>query len=318
MKRGKKQRYLTPLLKPSDPIFRPFVKMPNVGPNANEFVDTHQSYSAKLLTDEQCKERGIPKNAGDLVFANMRHENQWFIARLQAGSVQEVRALSAVFKTIAGRPLMGHQMGRYILKPGKEMELYPQTPNQRKPMVDKLTDFISSNEGAYTIDEEAMVVNGYDPVTSGMLDGFMIAFKFYSFPQYAFQRIALDALHETMVESRLDSLTDAEKNGIAQRAIQLADERGMSAIYNTLTNSCSTTFFFDTLDVVLAKTRPANSGLWDRIKRRMLPRLGRNPAWQRVYLERRRLPYTSLNSFMDDVKKVQPSLSGWPEVQIVL
>jgi hypothetical protein len=315
---GKPLRYLIPLKPAVDPVFRPLVRMPDGGLNPNEYVDTHNSYSGQLLTEQQCKERNIPFNQGDLVFANLLHENQFWIARLQPNSVQEVRGLSSIFKSVGPIPLVGHQMGRYLLKPGRELELYPQTPGQKKPLVDRLNDFLSSNEGAYTVDEDSFNVVGYDPVNAGLRDGFLMVHKFYSFPQYAYMRTAIKALGEKMIESRIDGLSDQEKNAIVVQAIRLADERGMKYFYNTLKNSCSTTFFFDTLDFVLSKTRPEKENLWSQIKSRVFGRVGRNPAWMRLYLDYRHLPHTELHSFLNDVKRVSKNFNQWPEMKAQL
>lgn len=106
-------------------------------------LDTDHFRSATLLTLEQAEPyRPAP---GEIMVANFRHDNQWFIARIALDGIEDL-----IFHLeLTGDAFPGvHNQLRVVMREGREATLEPQRSGDAAPAV-KLRNLLLSSEGNY-------------------------------------------------------------------------------------------------------------------------------------------------------------------------
>ena len=104
-------------------------------------LDTNQFRSAALLTPQQAAP--YQPAAGEILLANFRHADQWFIARIRPDQIADlVFHLELIPNEFPGV----HNQLRIVMKEGAEVTLLPQRPGD-SPTPVRLRNLVLSSEG---------------------------------------------------------------------------------------------------------------------------------------------------------------------------
>jgi len=111
-----------------------------------------------------------------------------------------------------------------------------------------LHDIMTSNEAVYVIDPATYVEPGYKPLTDGIQNKNLMGYRLVS--SITRQKECGsdgDGIHQYRITNFIDSLI----NRVFSRALELSNASRLTQFYNTVKNSCATTWWYDTLDYVL-------------------------------------------------------------------
>lgn len=213
-----------------DPYGAPVVMW--TGPNKGKVLDTSIRRSLVILKGDAAAI--AHPEPGDTVVANFFSEGKFWIAKIPPDAVQDVIVQMEHFPALVPA---GHIQGRFILKPGKEIELFPQVGTD-EPKTKKLSDITSSNE-AVTVPPEKF------DVIKGLMKHFGLALRLVNTADR--YRDMVTRQHHLVEQFKLN-ITPEEKQAMLIRTIQLSHESGMKRLYNTILRSCSSVWFHEIMD----------------------------------------------------------------------
>ena len=210
---------------PNDP-FAVDAFMPK-GPYSGMRIDTSVGRSVHILSPEEAAP--YAPQPGEMLVANVYHDGKFWIARVPADSVQDV----IYQREHCGKlgPIDGdHAQVRFVMKPGKEVTLVPQTRGDTSDPIQE-SDFVFTCEGSG--------VPGTDwDLGHAALDHFVICYRLLPTSDKRQAMTENGKLHP--VDQWSLNLSDSDKQRVFASAMQEGTNAGLGNMYNTLTRNCTT------------------------------------------------------------------------------
>jgi hypothetical protein len=212
--------------RPSDP-WRP-AGVVRHGIHKGAALDIDHFRSATLLTPEQAT---LYRPAeGEILVANFRHDDHWFIARVRADLIQDL-----IFHLEwTGDPFPGvHNQLRVLMQAGGEVTLEPQIAGE-PPSDACLPNILLSSEGNFA--------PGTAPRWRGGLEQASIAHMAMSMEQKAAIMSGGGVHPHRVIQARL-RLTERQKQDVLLTYLRHATAVGTDEMFNLITWNCSSPLF---------------------------------------------------------------------------
>jgi len=190
-------------------------------------LDTDHFRSASLLSPQEA--RAFAPATDELLVANFRHEERWYIARLR---LQAIEDLIFHLEWTGDRFPGVHNQLRVQMKDGGEVTLEPQRPGDEANPA-RLRNIVLSSEGNYA--------PGTTPRLHRGLEQASIAHMAMSMEQKAAIMCAGGAPHR-VIQMYLD-LMDQQKRLLVLTYLRHATEVGTDEMFNLLTWNCASPLF---------------------------------------------------------------------------
>lgn len=183
-------------------------------------LDTSGKRPAVLLKAEK----------NEIRFANFLYHGRFYVATLRPDAVAKIYFNIEEFQPLLGVIRAAHTQLRFFLKPGRALELIPQTGRGRSV---SLRDFVVS--------AEYMAPKGvpYSGVR-GMGEVFMNVIRFAA----TYDRVQWQIVtnHDTVRQFELD-LPARSRDRVLHAAVALSAQKGITDVYNTVSLNCTTEAF---------------------------------------------------------------------------
>jgi len=250
-------------------------------------LNTKTARSIRILSPSEYSKNGIPSDevhAGDVVFANFYSEYDFWIAHFPAQAAEKIFVQAEIFHI--SFPQVGHTMARYLLN--KPIKLYKQRPDQQNPKVPLITDVTFSNEALMALNKKTgQSLEPYNPLGGGITKHYALVFRVVSTQQKWLESGKSEPLRQYEL-----NIPKVQINAIFSQALKLSNANyNVARNYNTLENSCASTFFIETLDPAL---KPYRTGFIQRLENIAGKFARLNPAEAALYLKVRGIPYTHI------------------------
>lgn len=188
------------------------------GPFAGRRLDVTRFRSVRLLSAEEAAAYGV--EAPEQVVANFLNDATWHLARIPPAPIAEV--IAHVENVPASFP-GAHAQIRFRLLEGSELTLLRGTSA-------RFDDLVYSVEGNFAPGTSSTPAGGFEQ--SG------IAYMLMSLAEKVRAMSAQGALHKVR-QFRLD-VTDAQKQAIFQRALEIATRAESRKMFNLVRRNCTT------------------------------------------------------------------------------
>lgn len=233
----------------NDP-FATELRMP-AGPYRGRCINSDHYRSVRSLTPAELAAFNLNEDEDTMVLANFRHQGKFWLAEIPLKSIQRVEFQKMSLKR--GLPLYHGQL-RYVLD-GAPVRLTAQERNSARRVSFELReksgrpqDFVVALYGVRDLEHDQ------DAFNPSMGLGILGVKSKYAI-SYAFQSL-YDGAQWTL-ENRLPvkqfvlALDRGQQLAVLARARSIGDQRGVSEMYNVLTNNCLNFVFTLLNDVVL-------------------------------------------------------------------
>jgi hypothetical protein len=200
-------------------------KVIEVGKYKGQCVDTSVKRPANIIRQDN----------DTIVFANFRHDGQYWIARAPREGV--AHAIFQIEDFPTGVPFVkaAHTQLRIIMKPGSEFQLFPQTAN-----TDTGSAPIQVSDINWSLEYAAPAGVPYD-VVQGEFDEYALVERLVSTHDRAAEQMLIDK--NVVRQWELKIPTPDELNALLVNGITASDQVRLDEMYLTLGRNCTTELF---------------------------------------------------------------------------
>jgi UDP-N-acetylglucosamine:LPS N-acetylglucosamine transferase len=185
---------------------------------------------------------------GDIVVANFFSEDRYWIAKIHKDSVGDVILQMEKFNPDRLLQLTPHTQFRFQLKPGKEIELFPQA-GTRLPKNPKVGDVVITAWSAS--------IEGHEFSVANVQRGDYIRYVRVMNSEDAFQNGVTRGKHE-FPQIKL-KLNDEKKSELFEEGVRISDQQGLGKMFNLTNSNCGTFVFCDLMQPVLEEELAGSS-----------------------------------------------------------